>query len=343
MIARILHALTLVLIVLALPPAAGAASLEKPRIVLAVGGQTTLYYLPLAIADRLGYFKEEGLSVEIQDFPGGAKALQALVGGSADVVSGAYEHTIVMQTLAQKMQAFVLQGTNPGLQLGIVSAKGKQYSWPKDLKGMRVGVSAPGSSTHMLVNHLLASVGLTPDDVSIVGVGTGAQAVAAVRSGELDALSSVDPVMTLLEKQGLIRIVHETTTAKGARAVFGGSLPAACLYAKKSFVEANPNTVQALTNAMVRALVWLRTATAEQVAQTVPPAYLLGDRALYLDAFERVRLTYSQDGRIDAKAVKMSYEVLLKHNQAVRRAPVLFLEQTYTNAFVDKALARLPK
>ncbi len=339
MIATILRAVALVL-VLATPLHATAEALEKPRLVLAVGGQTTLYYLPLAIAERRGYFQDEGLTVEIQDFPGGAKALQALVGGSADVVSGAYEHTIVMQTLAQKMQAFVLQGTNPGLQLGIVSAKAAKYSWPKDLKGMRVGVSAPGSSTHMLVNHLLASVGLTPDDVSIVGVGTGAQAVAAVRSGELDALSSVDPVMTLLEKQGMIRIVHETTTARGAREVFGGSLPAACLYAKKTFVESNPKTIQALTNAIVRALIWLRTASPEDVAKTVPPAYLLGDRELYLDAFERVRQTYSKDGRIEAKAVQMSYEVLFKHNPAVRRAPVLFLEQTYTNKFVDAALAR---
>ena len=338
--AVLLRMLALLLAVAAVLPARAANELEKSRIVLAVGGQTTLYYLPLAIAERLGYFQDEGLRVEIQDFPGGAKALQALVGGSADVVSGAYEHTIVMQTMAQKLQAFVLQGTNPGLQLGIVKAKAAGYSWPKDLKGMRVGVSAPGSSTHMLVNHLLASVGLTPDDVSIVGVGTGAQAVAAVKSGQLDAISSVDPVMTLLEKQGLIEVKHETTTSKGARDVFGGSLPAASLYAKKAFIESNPRTVQALANAIVRALVWLRTATPEQVAQSVPPEYLLGDRALYLDAFKRVRLTYSADGRIDPKAVKMSYEVLLKHNSAVRRAPVLFLEQTYTNAFVERALAR---
>jgi NitT/TauT family transport system substrate-binding protein len=316
------------------------AVLEKPDLVLAVGGKTTLYYLPLTIAERLGYFKDEGLNLEIHDFPGGAKALQALMGGSADVVSGAYEHTIVMQTLAQKVQAFVLQGTNPGISFGVAAEKAASYSWPKDMKGWRVGVSAPGSSTHMLVNHLLASVGLTPDDVSIVGVGTGAQAVAAMKSGQLDAISNVDPVMMLLEKQGVIKIKHETTTAKGSREVFGGSLPAACLYAKKSFVEHHPNTVQALTNAIVRALLWLQKATPDDVAVTVPPEYLLGDRELYLSAFERVRPLYSPDGLISPKALDMSYQVLLKHNYAVRRAPVLFLNETYTNAFVQNALRK---
>lgn len=318
---------------------AGAAP-EKPDLVLAVGGKTTLYYLPLTIAERLGYFKDEGLNLEIHDFPGGAKALQALMGGSADVVSGAYEHTIVMQTLAQKVQAFVLQGTNPGISFGVAAGKVASYSWPKDMKGWRVGVSAPGSSTHMLVNHLLASVGLKPDDVSIVGVGTGAHAVAAMKSGELDAISNVDPVMMLLEKQGVIEIKHETITVKGAREVFGGSLPAACLYAKRTFVAKNPETVQALTNAIVRALLWLQKATPDDVAAAVPPEYLLGDRELYLSAFERIRPLYSPDGLISPKALEMSYQVLLKHNYAVRRAPVLFLKETYTNAFVENALKK---
>ncbi len=319
---------------------AGAAAPEKSKVVLAIGGRTTLYYLPLTLADRLGYFKDEGLEVEINDFPGGSRALQALIGHSADVVSGAYEHTIVMQTLAQKVQAFVLQGMNPGLELGIRKDKAAGYSWAKDLKGMRIGVSAPGSSTHMLVNHLLASVGLKQDDVSIIGVGTGPSAVAAMRSGEIDALSGAEPVMTLLERSGDMKIVVETITDKGVRDVFGGSMPAATLYARTEFIEQNPNTVQALTNAIVRALLWLQKSSTEDVLNTVPPEYLLGDKALYAAAFERLRPTYSKDGMIPKKGVDNSYKVLLAHNNAVRRAPVVWINQTYTNAFVEKALQK---
>ena len=319
---------------------AGAVVPEKSKVVLAVGGRTTLYYLPLTLADRLGYFKDEGLDVEINDFPGGSRALQALIGHSADVVSGAYEHTIVMQTLAQKVQAFVLQGMNPGLELGIRKDRAADYAWAKDLKGMKIGVSAPGSSTHMLVNHLLASVGLKQDDVSIIGVGTGPTAVAAMRSGQIDALSGVEPVMTLLERSGDIRIVVETITDKGVRDVFGGSMPAATLYARTDFIEQNPHTVQALTNAIVRALLWLQHSTTEDVLNTVPPEYLLGDKALYAASFERLRPTYSKDGMIPKKGVDNSYKVLLAHNPAVRRAPVVWIKQTYTNAFVEKALQK---
>ncbi|MFL6582245.1 MAG: ABC transporter substrate-binding protein [Burkholderiales bacterium] len=336
MMKRVLVALVACLM-MSLLPAHGVAP-EKQKVVLAVGGKTTLYYLPLTLADRLGYFRDEGLEVDINDFPGGSRALQALIGHSADVVSGAYEHTIVMQTLAQKVRAFVLQGMNPGLELGIRADKAAQYSWAKDLKGMKIGVSAPGSSTHMLINHLLASVGLKPDDVSVIGVGTGPSAVAAMRSGQIDAISSVEPVMTLLERSGDIKIVVETITDKGVRDVFGGSMPAATLYARQDFIDQNPNTVQALTNAIVRALLWLQHHTTEDVLNAVPPEYLLGDRALYAASFERLRATYSKDGMIPKKGVDNSYKVLLAHNPAVRRAPVVWINQTYTNTFVEKAL-----
>ena len=138
---------------------------EKPKLTIGVGGKTLFYYLPLTIAERKGYFKDEGLDVEILDFPGGAQALQALVGGSVDIVSGAYEHTITQQAKGQNIEALVLQGKYAGIVLGMTKEKAAAYKSPADLKGMKIGVTAPGSSTNMFVNILLAKDGLKPDDV----------------------------------------------------------------------------------------------------------------------------------------------------------------------------------
>ena len=176
-----------------------AQSLEKKKITLAVGGKTLLYYLPLTIAERKGYFKSEGLDVEIVDFPGGAKALQAMVGGSADVVSGAYEHTINMHAKGVPIVAIALQGRYNGIVLGISKAKAAQYKSAADLKGLKVGVTAPGSSTHMSVQNLAVKAGLKPDDFSAIGVGASAGAVAAMKRGGIDAISNLDPVITKLE------------------------------------------------------------------------------------------------------------------------------------------------
>ena len=228
---------------------------------IAVGGKASFYYLPLTIAEQLGYFKDEGLNVKISDFAGGSQALRAVVGGSADVVSGAYEHTINMQAKSQMLQCFVQQGRAPQISIGIATAKAKNYKSPKDLKGMKIGVSAPGSSTHMVVNYFIGRDGLKPADVSIIGVGLGATAITALKSGQIDAISNTDPVMMKLEQDGDVKIIADTRTLKGTEQVFGGPMPAACLYAPVDYIRKNPNTVQALTNAIVRADKWIYAAS----------------------------------------------------------------------------------
>jgi len=319
--------------------AAGAAAqgaLEKTKVHIAVGGKSGLYYLPIVLTEQLGYFKDEGLEVKTSDFPGGAKALQAVVGGSADVVAGAYEHTINMQARGQVFTAFVLQGVAPQISVGVAKAKAAAYKGPADLKGMKVGVSAPGSSTNMVVNHLLSQGGLKPGDVSIIGTGSGASAVAAIKSGGVDAMSNTDPAMTKLEREGDIVIVATTRTPEGTRQLFGGPMPAGCLYAPESFLKANPNTVQALANAMVRTLKWLQKATPAQIAATVPEAYLLGDKALYMEAVERVRRAYSTDGLIPEDGAANILHVLAAESAEVKNANIK-LGQTYTNEFAQKA------
>lgn len=325
-----------------LPLVLNAAPPEKPAVTIAVGGQASLFYLPLALADRLGYFRDEGLRVRILDFAGGAKSLQALIGGSADVVSGGFDHVIVMHARGQKLRAFALQLATPAISLAVATKHAGSYRSPRDLKGMKIGVTAPGSSTHAFVNHLLASVGLSSDDVSIIGVGAGPGAAAAMRAGRLDAIASIEPVITLMERNRSARVVVETVSVKGAQSVFGGSLPSGSLYAREEFIAANPRTVQALTNAMVRALRWLAQASPEDVAGAVPAEYLVGDRALYLAAFAKTRESYSPDGLFSADGVAALHKVLAGFEPAVRDAVGLRLEDTYTNRFVRNAPGKNP-
>lgn len=326
-----------VLAALALAPAALAQGVpEKKDVHIAVGGKAALYYLPLTIAEQRGYFKDEGLNVKISDFAGGSQALRAVVGGSADVVSGAFEHTINMQAKKQNMQAFVLQGRAPQISIGVATAKAKDVRSAKDLKGLKVGVSAPGSSTNMMLNYFLAKDGLRPTDVSVVGVGTGAGAIAALKSGQVDAISNVDPVMTKLEQEGAVKIVADLRTMKGTEQVLGGPMPAASLYAPVEFIKANPNTVQALTNAMVRALKWLQTATPQELLATVPEAYLLGDRALYLFSYNNIRESISPDGYIPEAGAKTALKVVSSFSPDVKPAEIR-LNETYTNEFVKRA------
>ena len=318
------------------------AQIEKRDVHIAVGGKSALYYLPLTITERLGYFKDEGLNVRISDFAGGTRSLEAVVGGSADVVSGSYEHTINMQSKKIFFQGFVLAGASPQISIGIASSKAAAYKSPKDLKGLRVGVSAPGSSTNMVINFFIAKGGLKPTDISVLGIGAGSTVIAAIDQGRVDVVSQTDPAMTILEKDGKIKIIAETRTPEGTEKLFGGPMPAASLYAPIEFIRKNPNTVQALTNAMVRALLWMQEASPQQILDTVPEEYLLGNKAMYLFAYNNVKSAFSKDGQFSEAGAKTTLKAIASFNPAVKPETVK-LADTYTNEFVKKALAKYGK
>ena len=327
---------------IAAPTLLRAQALEKPKLTLAVGGKNLLYYLPLTIAEQRGYFKAEGLDIAIVDFAGGARALQALVGGSADIVSGAFEHTVNMQPKGQSLRAFVLQGRAPQIVLGTNPRTMPGFKTVADLKGKKIGVTAPGSSTNVMVNFILAKAGLKPSDVSIIGVGAAQGAVAAMRAGQIDAISNLDPVITLLQRSGDLKIISDTRIVAEAEKVFGGPMPAACLYAPQSFIDKNPLTVQALANAIVRADKWIQAAGPSDIITAVPESYLLGDRAVYIDAFLAAKGALSPDGLIPDKGADTALRALASIDAEIGKAKI-DLAAVYTNDFVKKANLRYPK
>ena len=316
-----------------------AQALEKQKVSIAVGGKNLLYYLPLTIAEQQGYFKDEGLQVEISDFAGGAKALQALVGGSADVVSGAYEHTINMQAKGQPIVAFVLQARAPQIVFGVSAKTMPNYKTIADLKGKKIGVTAPGSSTNMMASFVLAKGGLKPTDVSFIGVGTSAGALSALRSGQIDAISNLDPVISMLQQKKEIKIIADARTLKDTAEVFGGPMPAASLYTSEAFLKKNPNTSQALANAMVRALKWIQKASPNDIAKVVPESFQLGDRALYMEAFQNMREAISPDGMIPEAGPATALHALQAYEPELA-GKTIDLSKTYTNELVKRAHAK---
>jgi NitT/TauT family transport system substrate-binding protein len=309
---------------------------EKNNVTLGVGGKPLLYYLPLTIAERKGFFKEEGLDVEINDFGGGAKSLQALIGGSVDVVTGAYEHTIRMQAKGQDVRAITELGRFPAIVIAVKKDKADKVKSAADFKGLKIGVTAPGSSTALTTQYAMVKAGLKPTDAAFIGVGSGASAVAAMQKGEIDVISHLDPVIAKLESDGDITVLIDTRTEAGTRALFGGSNPAATLYTKKDFIDANPVTTQRLVNAFMKSLKWLQTAKPEDVAAVVPPEYHLGDKPLYMKAVQNSLESYSRNGIVAAEGMASVMDMLKQLDPELKDAKV-DLSTTFDDRFVKKA------
>ena len=256
------------------------------------------------------------------------------------MVSGAYEHTINMAAKKQPIKAVVLQAKYSSIVLLLPKDKAAKYRGGRDLKGLKIGVTAPGSSTNMFVNNLLAKDGLKPTDVSILGVGAGAGAVAAMEKGEIDAISNLDPVITQLEATGKFVAVADSRTEKGMREIYGGDYHASVIYTTPEFIKRNPNTVQAVVNAMVRANRWISKATPQQIVDLMPDGYKAGNPSLYKEGLLKNMIGYSDDGTMSMKAAQNVYKVLEQFEPSVKAAGKMDLSQTFDNAFAQKAAAR---
>lgn len=302
-------------------------------------GSYNLNNLPFPVAQGLGLYEKEGLDVTVENFAsGGSKTLQALVAGSTDIAVGFYDHTIQMQSQNKAVVAFVQLARNSGLVLAGGKTSKFDPAKPETIKGAKIGITSPGSSSDFFVRYYLQRNGLSADDVSLIGVGSGSAAVAALEQGKVDLLVNYDPAATFIEAKGVGKILIDARSDDGAKAIYGGIYPTSVLYATQSYIEDNPETVQKVTNATVKALEWMNSHSAEEIVEKLPKEFISGDRDTYVKAVENAKAIFSKDGHISDEDIKTPLAVLKSFNDKVAGADI-DLSKTYTNEFVDKVPA----
>jgi NitT/TauT family transport system substrate-binding protein len=311
------------------------------RVTIAVGGTACLCYLPTVLAQQLGEYEKAGLEVAFINFKGGSQALTAVLGGSADVVSGYYDHCVNLAAKNQSLEAFVVYGRYPGVVLVVSPKRTDEINSIKDLAGKKVGVTAPGSSTDFFLKYLLYKNGLDKNSASVIGIGMDATAVAAQEQGMVDAAVMNDPAVTLLHgKYKALKILTDTRTQKDTLAVFGSEYPSGSLYTRSDWITKHETETQALATAIVATLKWIHSHSAEEIAAKMPPDLIGPDKELYLAALKNIISMYSTTGRMDPKGPQAVLDVLGRTEPGIANARI-DLAKTYTNRFVDQANATL--
>ena len=309
----------------------------QSKITVAVGGGACLCYLPTVLAKELGEFDKAGLAVDLVDLKGGSDALKAVLGGSADVVSGYFDHCVNLAAKKQALTAFVVYDRYPGLVLVVSPSHALEITSIRDLAGKKVGVSAPGSSTDFFLKYLLKKNGLDPAGTSVIGVGLGATAVAAMEQGQIDAAVMLDPAVTVLQgSHPDLRILSDTRTEKDTLAVFGGEYPGGALYATTAWVASHEKEVQALTNAILNTLSWIHAHSAEDIMAKMPAELVGKNKELYLAALKNTIPMFSESGKMDPKGADAVLAVFSESSPEVARANI-DVSKTFTNKYVDEA------
>src|SRR6201986_3793143 len=309
-------------------------AMAQTKITIAVGGGACLCYLPTVLAQQLGEFEKAGLDVELVDLKGGSDALKAVLGGSADVVSGYFDHCVNLAAKKQELVSFVVYDRYPGEVLVVSPAHTAEIRSIKDLAGKRVGVSAPGSSTDFFLKFLLKKNGVDPSSVAVIGVGLGGTAVAAMEQGQIDAAVMLDPSVTVLQgNHPDLGILSDTRTAKDTLEVFGGEYPGGALYSTAAWVKDHDKEVQALTEAILGTLAWIHGHSPEEIMAKMPGEMVGKNTELYLAALKNTIPMYSETGKMDPKGAAAVLAVFSESSPDVAKANI-DLSKTYHNKFV---------
>ena len=324
-----------VIILFALLVTACSRPYDPTTIQMAVGGQTQFIYLPLTLASQLGFFKDEGLSVNISDLRGGSEALAAMMGGSVDVVTGFYEHTIRARAQGKRLVMIELFDRYPGLVLMVGKRHVNEVHAIKDLIGKPVAVTAAGSSTDQLVKYLLRRDELDPQAIPVVTAGTTTM-LAALEQDRVWAGVIVDPLATKFERDGIATALYDTRTEKGTLDIFGGPWPAGGFYTTEEFLRQHPQTVASIVKAGLRALQYIKQHSPEEIAGAMPPSFWAGDREQYVSSLRANLGLYSPDGVMPEDGASNVLKTVSLVDQTITRAKI-DIKQTYDNSFVLKA------
>jgi NitT/TauT family transport system substrate-binding protein len=312
--------------------AAGGAT---PHVKIMVGGIDKVIYLPAKLTEQLGYFKDEGLDVQLLTEPSGAQAENVLISGDVQGVVGFYDHTIDLQTKGKCIQSVVQFANVPGEAEVVATDKAGQISSPADFKARKLGITSPGSSTDFLTQALANRAGLHTQDFTRVKAGAGATFIAALANGGIDAGMTTDPTIAQLTATGKGKVMLDMRTEGGTRAALGGLYPGSSLYMDCAWVKANKAAVQKLANAFVRTLKFIGGHSAAEVAAKMPAEYAGGNADLYARSINDTKGIFNTDGVMPADGARTVLDVLASFSPSVQgKKDTIDLAKTYTTEFV---------
>ncbi|WP_321917836.1 MULTISPECIES: ABC transporter substrate-binding protein [unclassified Paraburkholderia] len=322
--------------------AAGSTAAHAEKITIMVGGATKIIYLPAKLTEQLGYFKDEGLDVELQSQPAGVDAENELLAGAVQGVVGFYDHTIDLQSKGKEVQTLVVFGQVPGEVEMVSNAAAGTVKSMADVKGKTLGVTGLGSSTSFLTQYLAQRGGVPANQYTLLPVGADNTFIAAIKQNRIDAGMTTEPTVSRLLQTGDAKVLVDMRTLEGTRAALGGTYPASSFYVQRAWAQSHKDDATKLARAFSRTLNFIATHSADEIAAKMPKDYYGNNKDLYVSALKSSLPMFTKDGRMPADGPDTVLKVLAAFNPSVKGKHI-DLAKTYSNDYLPAATATASK
>ena len=305
------------------------------KVTIMVGGYEKQIYLPAKLAESLGYFKAEGLDVELLTESAGVNAENEMLAGVVHGVVGFYDHCVDLQAKGKAVESVVQFSHAPG-EVELVSTKHPEIKSMADLKGMGLGVTGLGSSTNFLTQYMMVKAGVPLSAFTTLPVGAGTTFIQAMKQDKIQAGMTTEPTVSQMIKTGDARVLVDLRSVEKTKQALGGTYPAASLYMPTEWVEKNKPTVQKLANAFVKTLKYINTHSAAEITDKMPRDFYAADKDVYIKALADSKEMFTADGVMPAGGPETVLAVLSEFSRNVKGKSI-DLSKTYTTEFVKNA------
>ncbi|MBY8886691.1 ABC transporter substrate-binding protein [Streptomyces sp. PTM05] len=302
---------------------------------IALSNQQNQSYLPLILAQRLGFFRKQGLDVKIDNLQSTSQVTDALLAGQVQGMIGFYDHNLDLQAKGKQTESVIQLLQAPGMVE--MARTDESIASPADLRGKTVGVTGLGSSTSYLGDYLSLHDGIPLDQTHLVAVAAGPTFVAAFQHHRVDAGVTTEPTISTLLQKHLAKITTDMRTLAGTKAALGGPYPGTCLTVQSSWAASHKDVVQKMVNALYASLQWIETHSATQVTEEVPADFYAGSgKQNYVQALANEMGMYDPTGQMPTDAPQTVLRVLSAIDPVVKGHSI-DVSKTYTDAYVQQA------
>lgn len=228
-------------------------------------------------AFKKGYFTEAGLEAKYLNAQSGPRAKQMLAAGQLFMATTGVSDSIAL-TIAGKPSVLVAAFDARVPWANILVNKKLYDAGLKDLRGLAgksIGVTQPQSSTWLMATYLADKAGLK-DKVQIKPLGDFATMMGAVKSGSVECCTATFGMLDKAREEGWGVPLFDITDSSQWNGVFGGDVPGAGCYVLQESIDKRPEAVQALVTGLVRSTDFIKTASPEEIAQTIHADYTQG-------------------------------------------------------------------
>jgi ABC-type nitrate/sulfonate/bicarbonate transport system substrate-binding protein len=249
-------------------------------------------FVPVHVGVETGIFKRHGLDIEISNFGGDAKLLQALTADAIDIALGGGP-TIAFVQKGTPMLGIAALADAPGTIMMVVLKDGPVKT-EDDLKGRTVSVSTAGSLTYWLAKELSRSKGWGNDGIKIAPLGTPTAQIAALKTGQIDGVVTETSSILRLEQEGTGRIL-----VRFRDRIKDFHVHAA--FASRKAIDGNPEAIRAFLAGWFESVRWMK----DHKEQTVEIAARMADvpKTVAAKNYDEIMPVFSLDGRFRPKAL----------------------------------------